>query len=383
MMELPGRMPWLRAALLPQTRIALQVLLVVAALCAAAWVAYELSALALVLAASAVFAYVVAPLVELAERPIRFSGVRRRLPRAAAIGVVYLLMATIVGGVTALLLPVASEQVSDMVASAPAYAQSVVAWEHGWSKYYQHLRMPVDARQALDHSLSAAGAGAGNAAHGVLVALGSGLVALPWLALVPILAFFLLKDAAGIRRAIVVALPFDARLRSHRLFEDVNAALAAYVRAQLLACALVGTLCGLGFALIGVPYAVLLGVLAGALEFIPLVGPLLLAVVAGLVAALHAPMTAVWTVFFLALLRLVQDYAIYPRLIRRGIELHPLAIILTVLGGAELNGIAGMFLAVPVLAIATVVYRHWTGWSTPAGDDPALPAPLPAAPASS
>jgi predicted PurR-regulated permease PerM len=107
---------------------------------------------------------------------------------------------------------------------------------------------------------------------------------------------------------------------------------------------------------------VLLGVLAGALEFIPLVGPLLLAVVASIVAALHAPVLVLRTLAFLGVLRVVEDYVIYPRLIRRGIELHPLAVILAVLTGAELDGVAGMFLAVPIVAIATVIYRHWMEW---------------------
>ena len=185
---------------------------------------------------------------------------------------------------------------------------------------------------------------------------------LAWIVLIPILAFFLLKDATSIRRAIVVALPHRVRLRGHRLFEEVNAALAAYVRAQLLACVLVGAACGLGFAAIGIPYPVLLGVLAGVLEFIPLVGPLLLAVVACTVGALHAPALALRAGLFLAVLRVVEDYAVYPRLIRRGIELHPLAVIVAVLAGAELSGVAGMFLAVPTMAIAAVVCRHWLGW---------------------
>src|SRR4029079_2136765 len=114
----------------------------------------------------------------------------------------------------------------------------------------------------------------------------------PWLVLIPILAFFLLKDGASLRRTIVIALPHHGQLRGHRLFEELNATLAAYVRAQLLACVLVGTLCGLGFAVLGIPYPVPLGVLAGILEFIPLVGPLLLAVVASIAAALAAPILA-------------------------------------------------------------------------------------------
>jgi len=107
---------------------------------------------------------------------------------------------------------------------------------------------------------------------------------------------------------------------------------------------------------------VLLGVLAGVLEFIPLVGPLLLATVAAIVGALHAPMLALWAVGFLAVLRMVEDYVIYPRLIRRSIHFHPVAVIVAVLAGAELDGVAGMFLAVPVVAIGSVAFRHWLEW---------------------
>jgi predicted PurR-regulated permease PerM len=185
---------------------------------------------------------------------------------------------------------------------------------------------------------------------------------LPWLILIPILAFFLLKDAAGMRRAALSLLPHGFRLRGHRLFEDLNATLAAYVRAQLLACALVGGLCGIGFAILGIPYAALLGVLAGVLEFIPLVGPLLVAAAAAGVASFHSLALAFAAIGFLAVLRIVEDYVIYPRLIRQGLKLHPLAVIVAVLAGAQLNGIAGVFLAVPAAAMASVVGRHWLDW---------------------
>ena len=134
----------------------------------------------------------------------------------------------------------------------------------------------------------------------------------PWLILVPILAFFFLKDADGFRRSAVSALPHRVRRRGYELFKELNATLAAYIRAQLLACLLVGTVCGVGFAVLGVPYAVLLGVLAGVLEFVPLVGPLVAAVVAGVLAALHAPLLALWVCAFLVVLRIVEDYAGVP-----------------------------------------------------------------------
>src|SRR5580765_366708 len=345
-----------------QTRVVLQILLIVAGIVLGLWALHRLSSVVLVLILAALFAYVIAPLVELARRPIRLAGRRRRLSPGAAIGLVYVLMAGSVSGAAALLLPSATDQVNEVIVRAPAYAQSILTWEHGWSRYYERLRIPLELRQGIDRSVLAAGAGAVESVQGSALALMSALSYVPWLVLIPILAFFLLKDAASLRRTIVTALPHQGQLRGYRLFEELNATLAAYIRAQLLACVLVGSLCGVGFAVLGIPYPVLLGVLAGVLEFIPLVGPLVLATVAAVVGALHDPMLALWAIGFLGVLRLVEDYLIYPRLIRRGIHLHPLAVILAVLAGAELDGVAGMFLSVPTVALATVVYRHWLEW---------------------
>jgi hypothetical protein len=90
------------------------------------------------------------------------------------------------------------------------------------------------------------------------------------------------------------------------------------------------------------------------------VGPLLLAVLAALVAGFHSgPTSALVVLIFLGVLRIVQDYIVYPRLIGHGIHLHPLAIIMAILCGAELAGVAGIFLAIPVVAVLTVSYRHW------------------------
>jgi predicted PurR-regulated permease PerM len=348
-----------RAAAPPSlTRVVLQVLLIIIGVALVLWVLYRLASVVLLLILAALFAYVLAPLVQLAERPIQIAGRTRHLSRGPAILLVYVLMAGGALAAAVLLLPRMTQQVDDMISGAPEYAQSIVTWEHGLSGYYQRLRLPLELRRNIDQSVVAAGEAAVASARTSALALVSALSNLPWLILIPILAFFLLKDAAGFRRTIITALPQKIRLRGNRLFDDLNATLAAFIRAQLLACLLVGSMCAIGLALLRVPYAMSLGVLAGALEFVPLVGPLLLAIVASIVAALHAPILALWTVGFLGILRIAEDYVIYPRLIGRGIQLHPLAVILAVLAGAELDGVAGMFLAVPTVAIGWVVYRH-------------------------
>jgi predicted PurR-regulated permease PerM len=340
----------------------LQVILIVLAVAAGIWVLYKLQQVLLLMVLTTFFAYLVAPLVRLAEQPIRIAGTGRRLPRGLAIGIVYLVILGVGCTGAAILLPKVTAQIGDAVSQAPDYAASLRAWEQRWTGYYDQSNLPVEVRQRIDRSVLGAGDAAIELARGSLMALVGALAYLPWLVLIPILAFFLLKDAQRLRRAALAALPHRWRLRARRLFDELNTALAMYLRAQLLACVLIGSVCGLAFAILGVPYPVLLGVLAGVLEFIPLVGPFLVAVIAAVVAAFHAPVLALRVAGFLAALRVIHDYVIYPRLVGRGLHLHPLAVVVAVLAGAELDGVVGLFMAVPATAVASVVYRHWLGW---------------------
>jgi predicted PurR-regulated permease PerM len=352
-----------RAAVpLAQSRAILRDLLIVAAIGAGIWTAHRLGRIVLVLILAMFFAYVIAPLVEFAQCPVSLRGRSRRLPRGAAIAVVYLLLAGGIGAGASILWPSAAQQLDDAIVSVPRYTESFRVWERGWTRYYERLRIPLELRHSIDQSVLGAGDAAVAYARGSLLSLIGVLSDIGWLILVPVLAFLLLRDAAWIRRTILTALPHRIQLRGHRLFEDANAMLAAYVRAQMIACVVVGSLCGAGFALLGNPYAILLGVLAAVLEFIPLIGPLALAAVAVAIAALHDPARAIWTAVFLTVLRVVEDYVIYPRLIGRGIHLHPLVVILAVLAGTELGGIAGVFIAVPLVALVTVVWRHRCEW---------------------
>jgi len=228
-----------------------------------------------------------------------------------------------------------------------------------WQIVINPDQLPQGVRDAIARTLArtvdTAGASLSNGFGGVLPILGY----LPWFILIPVVAFFLLKDGGTFRRSILLTLP-RGRLRGRgaELFEDINDTLAAYMRAALLACLLVGVVCTIGFAAMGVPYALLFGVAAGLLEFIPLIGPLTVAVGVILVVSFHSINQAMWVLAFLGTLRLAQDYVVFPRLVRRGIHMHPLGVILAILSGAELAGMAGVFLAIPAVAVLSVMHRH-------------------------
>jgi predicted PurR-regulated permease PerM len=178
--------------------------------------------------------------------------------------------------------------------------------------------------------------------------------------LIPILALFLLKDSANLRAIALQTLPPGPwRWRGGELCRDINATLAVYIRAQLIACMLVGTVCTVGFYLMGVRYALVLGIVSGLLEFIPLIGPLAVALIATLIASFSSLKQALGVVVFLGIVRIVHDYVIYPRIIGHGMPLHPLAVIVAILCGAALAGVPGIFLAIPTVAVLSVGYRHW------------------------
>jgi predicted PurR-regulated permease PerM len=177
-----------------------------------------------------------------------------------------------------------------------------------------------------------------------------------WLAVTPILAFLLLTAAPGFQRSTLRVLPRGhLQWRAEEYLRDVNSALAGYVRAQAAAAVIVGVECVAGFALLGLPSAVSLGVAAGVLELVPAIGPL----TALLVAGSQAGDRVLVVIVFLSALRIVQDYVIYPRLIRHRMHMSTIAVILTIWIGAALAGAAGVILAIPVAGFLSVSFRHW------------------------
>jgi predicted PurR-regulated permease PerM len=307
------------------------------------------------------FAYLVAPFVGFCRRPVVVRGRKFVLPRPAAIGVVYVFIFGSLAAAFVLLLPVLNNQLGELATEAPGYLARIQARWQSWQAGYQSRALPQAVRDAIDRAIhQTVTAGGTFVTTDLLPRLAGWLVYLPWLILIPILAFFLLKDAELLRKGVLRILPRGhLRLRGDVFLVELNDTLAAYIRAQVTACLLVGVVCTIGFLIIGVPYAIVLGITAGLLEFIPLAGPLSIGVLATGFAAFHSLGRAVAVLLFLLVLRGVQDYVVYPKIVGTGIHLHPLAVILAILCGAELGGLAGVFLAIPVVAVITLASWHY------------------------
>lgn len=303
------------------------------------------------------FAYLIDPLVKLIRRPFKERAIERLMPRPLAIVIAYLLVFFTLVITISIIAPRVGEQAKEFAANLPVLASSFQERATDLNRRFDSLRVPDEVQAEMNRKLTDLGSS-------ITTSLGNfvliSLTYLPWFLLIPILAFFFLKDVNLFRLTVLRMFPAGRwRYRAEVVIDEVNTTLAAYTRAQLISCVIIAVICTIGFYIIGLRYALLLGILAGIFEFVPLLGPLTIGIVVTLTAAASDnPWKALYVACFLIALRIVHDYVTYPRIVRGGLHLHPLAIILSVLAGEQVAGIPGVFLSIPLVAIATVVYRH-------------------------
>jgi predicted PurR-regulated permease PerM len=320
----------------------------------------SLTSLAFLLILSIFFAYLLNPLVRLIRRPFKERHLERFMPRSIAIVIAYLFVFTILGLAISYLAPRLIEQAKEFAGNLPNYSEQFQKQIELLNQKYGNYQIPEQVQSDINKKIGEMIPEITAKITGIAGGLAINILTIsPWFFLIPILSFFFLKDVNEFRESILQMLPSGRwRGRGDSLLEDLNTTLAAYTRAQLISCFLIGTICTVGFYVLGVNYTLLLGIVAGVLEFIPLIGPLAIGITAVTVSAFYSPTQAISVAIFLGVLRIIHDYVTYPRIVREGIHLHPLAIILSVLAGEQIAGIPGVFLSIPLVAVAAVVYKN-------------------------
>lgn len=185
-----------------------------------------------------------------------------------------------------------------------------------------------------------------------------------WLLLIPILAIFFLKDGSEFAGDLVAVLERRKQRQFLRaILHDLDEMLDHFIRAQLILAAM-SILVYMGVLwLLRVPYPLALGSIAGVLEFVPIVGPLIGAIAILGVAFLANYQHLLIVLIFLGVWRVLQDYVTSPRIMGGKLEIHPLAAIFAVLAGGEIAGILGVYLSVPLMASLRIMWRRWKVYS--------------------
>jgi predicted PurR-regulated permease PerM len=313
--------------------------------------------------------------VAVALSPAVDALLRRRVPRGLAIVIVYVVLVLGIVGIGALVVPPLSSQMRDLVEYLVRYAEAPedlpraaeeLATRYGLGGYAASLLAQAS---VLPGQLSAAA--------GPLLAVIKGIVtSVTALITILILTYFLLLDGERFVTAGLFLVTPAQRPRLRRLMRHSADAIHGYVIGNLAISLIAGVAACVALMLLHVPYPVALALIVALFDLLPLVGAFIGAGVAVLVALSIGPMTAIILAVFFAVYQQVENHLLQPLVYGRAVRLHPLGVILAVLAGAELLGIIGALLAIPVAEILRVVVAEWlasrareTGGIAHAADD--------------
>lgn len=281
-----------------------------------------------------------------------------RIPRGPAAALVLVAILVAVAGFVAWFVPQLAHEVEDLARNFPKLSTEALKRARGLRQGLDRA-LPDSWMEALDVQIGRLGAGAG---QWVLTSAQAMLASLPrllGLVLVPVLAFYLVKDGTEIRAYLMAWVPSARRDYWDKMAVALDQTMTGYIRGQSLVCLAQAGQCTLAFSLLGVPYAAVLGTLAGLAETLPFVGSTVVMVLITLVALPEG--AEVWARGMIAYVVLNQflNYLITPRIMKAHLEMHPLAVLLAVGVGAELAGFYGVVFALPAVAALTAALRVW------------------------
>ena len=293
---------------------------------------------------------------------------RDRLPigRGATILVVYLTFFVAVVGLALIVVPAAIGQGQQIVERLPAFFDQVRAWA-------AHLRPAALATsvKSLVDSVATVVTPPARPDPKQVVTVGTAAPELAVsLATLLTIVFFWLVEHARLQRYLLAFIPMGGRAGARQAWNEIETRMGLWVRGQLILMGAMGLATGIVYTVLGLPGALLLGLIAALTEAIPIVGPLLGAVPAILVAATVSPELALGVAGVYIVLQLVEGSVLVPLVMRNTIGISPLLVLLSLLVGGAVGGMVGAFLAVPVAASIEIVLNRLQARETPVAQDP-------------
>ncbi len=305
----------------------------------------------LVFAAAIFFAYMLSPIVALIEK---FIQKRRTL----ALALVYVMLIGALIGIGFAVIPTIAEEATGLVTRLPKLVASGSLGRFPLPHWLEPVRAEVMGTLGKEATNLQASVVPFIQQAGTRILSGLGYL-LPVI-LIPILAFFFLKDARQIRTELIGAVEKGHdRTTLELILDDVHLVLKNYIRALVLLAIASFVAWILFLSVMGYPYELLLAGIAGILEFFPVIGPAaalaIMLIVFGVTGSGHG---LLWIILFWACYRVFQDYILNPYLMSSGVELHPLLVLFGVFAGERIAGIPGMFFSIPVIAILKVIFAR-------------------------
>jgi predicted PurR-regulated permease PerM len=330
-----------------RTRTVLRVLLIV--ICVAV-------ALEVVWIARHVISWVVISLfLALALNPL-VNWIERRTPltRGPAIGVAYLIVIVVIVGVAATFLPKLIDEVNGFVNALPGYVQDLTHGRGRLGFLETKYQVVEKVRNAVENGGTAKVLGLSGAALSVTKSVISLIAAT---VTIVFLTFFMLLEGSAWMERVYSLFSESSQARVRKIGHDIYKTVGGYVTGNILISLIAGSSATVVLLIMGVPYAVALGLLVAILDLIPLAGATVAGIVVSVVAFLHSIPAGVVVVIFVIVYQQIENHFLQPVIYGRTVQLSALAVLVSVLVGAELAGILGALAAIPVAGSLQVLIR--------------------------
>jgi predicted PurR-regulated permease PerM len=317
---------------------------------------YMLKPILLPFVLGALVAYLGDPLVDLLER--------HKLKRTLGVVLVFMLMMIIFVASALFVIPLLAQQLDVLIQKIPGIYGWVVDVVAPWLQ--QRLGLPIDALPELDWSQQLAdhwqsvGKVVANTGRTLTGSGASLLLGIANLALVPVVAFYLMRDWDTLMAKTLAILPIAWQEKTSELVGEADEVVGAFMRGQFFVMCSLALIYGSGLWLLGVQMAGLLGLIAGMASIVPYLGFAVGAVASLIVAYVqfHDWSMLLWVVLVFGVGQAIESMVLTPVLVGDRIGLHPVAVIFALLAGGQVAGFIGVVLALPLAAVIMVFARH-------------------------
>jgi len=278
----------------------------------------------------------------------------KKMPRGLAVFIIYIAGLIIIATVFVPMFAVLAEQTQEFIKQAPSYWNDIEKFISNIKIISKNYGMMPNTPQILS---TTAGIGENIVSQSINFTIGifTGIIAAFTLA---VIVLFLLLDKEELKSGLLKFFPEDMRNKAEVITATISKRVGGYVRGQLILMLMVGLLTTLGLFILNIKFALLLGLIAGILEIIPIVGPILSAVPAVIVALAQNPILALWVILVYLIVQRIENSFLTPLILARFLELNPLIIIIAILIAASTLGVTGVILAPPIAASIYVLVQE-------------------------
>ncbi|MBP2660306.1 MAG: hypothetical protein H6Q69_3338 [Firmicutes bacterium] len=304
-----------------------------------------------------ILAFILNPLVNYITS-IRFGAKKRHIGRGISVICAFLILILFLSLVgTFVLLPFIHE-FDKFIIDLPNLISKIQNIAIKIQQRAQLLDLPANINTFIEQAITSAASFSADLAKRILQAAFGFASSIVELVVVPVLAYYFLKDWSLLKDKIVSLFTVESREKVRKIIEEMSLVISAYIRGQVIISIIIGIFVFSGMYLLGVDYPLVLGLLAACTESIPIIGPIVGSVPAIMLAYLISPTLAFKVIIFYILVQFIENQIVVPNIMGHTIDLHPVVIIISLLIGGQLWGIIGMMLAVPAAALLRVLIKQ-------------------------